>query len=262
MKLFFDQMNRPVEIPHWPPRRIISLVPSQTEFLSDLGLEKKIVGITKFCVHPRPIFKNTPRIGGTKQYKMDRIGELQPDLIIGNKEENEKEQIEELASRYPVWLSDILTLPDALDMMKKIGALVDAEKKATQIAGAIHASFESLGPFSTRPRVAYFIWRKPYFVAASDTFIHEMLYQAGFENIFAHLSRYPEIKLEDLSALQADYIFLSSEPFPFKEKHFEEFTSFCQPKAIRLVDGELFSWYGSRLLKSAAYFSKLRKELN
>lgn len=255
LKSFTDQMGRTVAVP-FPPQRIVSLVPSQTELLYDLGAGERVRGITKFCVHPQLWFRTKTRVGGTKQLHFDRIHALQPDLIIGNKEENDREQIEALARQYPVWMSDVRNLPDALDMISGIGGITGCEAEAKDLAGRIGRAFEQLKfMVSTRlpRRAAYFIWRKPWMAAAADTFIHEMMLSAGFLNVFGNLSRYPEISPELLAAAAPELILLSSEPYPFKEKHFAEFLA-CYPAAeIRLVDGEMFSWYGSRLLRAAEY---------
>lgn len=271
---FIDQLKKTVSLPAWPPRRIVSLVPSQTELLSDLGLENEVVGITKFCVHPRNWFEAKPRIGGTKTLNFEKIAALKPDLIIGNKEENERAQIEQLAKRYPVWMSDVATLEDAYDMMRRIGELTGKGAESQNLIEKIKATFDTNRPPSTVNRVpstvhrvpsavhrgpsaAYFIWRKPWMVAGGDTFIGEMLRVAGFENVFAQKSRYPEITLEELAAAQPEVILLSSEPYPFAEKHYAAFREVCPEARVLLVDGELFSWYGSRLLHSAAYFRDL-----
>lgn len=260
---FTDQMQRSIMLEH-PPKRIVSLVPSQTELLHYLGLEEEVVGITKFCVHPEAWFRNKTRVGGTKMVKPEVIAALEPDLIIGNKEENEQAQIEALEEDFPVWMSDIQTLPDALHMIRAVGELVGRKAKALALAEQIGADFARLAEDlpEARLRVAYFIWRQPYMVAAGDTFIDEMLRIAGFENVFASQDRYPEIQLEALASLDPDVILLSSEPFPFKEKHFGEFKRFCPKAVIKIVDGELFSWYGNRLLHSAAYFRNLQNELS
>jgi ABC-type Fe3+-hydroxamate transport system substrate-binding protein len=242
------------------PQRIISLVPSQTELLFDLGLAEKLVGITKFCTHPAEFCKRTPKIGGTKHFHFDVIDRLQPDLIIGNKEENYKEGIEQLQEKYPLWMSDIYTLEDALYMIREVGKLTGTLTKALEIASSIQAGFAGLSPFDGK-RVAYFIWRKPYMAAGSQTFIHDMLIRCGFENVFASYMRYPEITPEQLRATQPDYIFLSSEPYPFSEKHLAEFRELCQESTIKVVDGEMFSWYGSRLLLSLPYFRQLLQSL-
>lgn len=262
---FTDQMGRTIEISH-PPRRIISLVPSQTELLFDLGLDEEVVGITKFCIHPEKQFRTKPRIGGTKQFNMVKIAELQPDLIIGNLEENEKEQMETLFERYPVWMSDIKTLEDALNMIEQIGLLVGKPEAAQILRKQINDQFLSLkqqiSVTSVKKRVAYFIWRKPYMIAAKDTFIDKMLDWAGFENAFHNMKRYPMVNIEDLQKSNPDVILLSSEPFPFTEKHFPELQEICPKAIIKVVDGEMFSWYGNRLLHAPAYFSNLQDSLN
>ncbi|MVM28738.1 ABC transporter substrate-binding protein [Spirosoma sp. HMF4905] len=240
--------------------RIISLVPSQTELLFDLGVDDQVVGITKFCIHPATKVKHKPIVGGTKTLNINKILMLQPDLILANKEENTREQIEELQHHYQVHVTDVVTLPDALAMIREVGKLVKKNTEAEQIAQQIDISLTPL-PRSSRPSVAYFIWRKPYMVAANDTFIHSMLEIAGFRNAFTNQTRYPEITPDELKAVQPDLIFLSSEPYPFDEKHRAEFNAICPSAKILIVDGELFSWYGSRLLRSSDYFKNLRNEI-
>ena len=257
---FTDQLHRTVRLSHWPPRRIISLVPSQTELLADLNLEAEVVGITKFCIHPQSWFESKSRVGGTKTLNFEKIEALQPDLIIGNKEENEQQQIEWLAARYPVWMSDISTLPEALDMIRHIGQLTDRNQAANHMADDIQLIFNTLPVFEP-VQAAYLIWRKPYMAAGAGTFIHDMMIQAGFQNVFGHLGRYPELSLEQLNKADPQLLLLSSEPYPFQEKHIRELQEACPDTQIHLVDGELFSWYGSRLLQSPDYFKQLREKL-
>ncbi|WP_188815262.1 ABC transporter substrate-binding protein [Hymenobacter cavernae] len=251
-----DQLGRRVVVPY-PPQRIVSLVPSQTELLFDLGLGTRVVGVTKFCIHPSQARQRATVIGGTKNFDFEKIAALKPDLILGNKEENYQEGIEQLADQYPVWLSDISTLEEALHMIRQVGMLTATQAKAEALATDIADSFANLGSTASPVSAAYFIWRKPYMVAASGTFINDLLTRAGFRNIFAGQSRYPEITREQLADAAPQVIFLSSEPYPFKEKHVSEFAEMCPKAAIRIVDGELFSWYGSRLRYSAAYFREL-----
>ncbi|MGN6800381.1 MAG: helical backbone metal receptor [Ginsengibacter sp.] len=236
--------------------RIVSLVPSQTELLFDLGLEKEVVGITKFCIHPDKWFREKARVGGTKKINSEKIKEISPDLIIANKEENVKEQIENLVEEFDVWITDVNTLKEATEMIRDIGSLCDREREAKLLASEIKAGFKNLNEdFSNKEKkkAAYFIWKDPWMVAGGDTFINEMMNQAGFENVFATLDRYPEINLEDIP-LNTEFILLSSEPYPFKEKHKTEFAAINPQLKVELVDGEMFSWYGSRLLKSIDYF--------
>ena len=252
-----DQMGRGVAVP-FPPRRIVSLVPSQTELLFDLGLGEKVVGVTKFCIHPADARTKATVIGGTKNFDFEKIAALKPDLIIGNKEENYQGGIEQLAANYPVWLSDISNLTEALDMIRRVGFISGAKEKAAAMATEIETSFAALGITQPTISAAYFIWRKPYMVAAGGTFIDDMLHRAGFGNVFAGRARYPEITAEQLAAAAPQRMLLSSEPYPFNEKHLAEFQAICPAAKIEIVDGELFSWYGSRLRESAAYFSRLR----
>ena len=244
------------------PQRIISLVPSQTELLFYLGLQDQIVGITKFCVHPAALCKKKSKVGGTKNFHFDVIDHLQPDLIIGHKEENYKEGIKRLQEKYPVWMSDIFTLEDALQMIVTVGELTGTEEKARLLSETISAEFTKIKPASSFKKAAYFIWRDPYMAVGANTFIHDMLTRCGFINVFADQSRYPEISAASLAKASPDYIFLSSEPYPFSEKHFHEFRVICPKATIKIVDGEMFSWYGSRLLFSAKYFQNLITEMN
>lgn len=256
MPTFTDQLQNAIFLPE-KPKRIVSLVPSQTELLYDLGLENEIVGLTKFCIHPQEKVKAKTKIGGTKNFHFDVIDALQPDLIIGNKEENYQEGIEKLAEKYPVWMSDIFTLEDALQMIKSVGEVTGTAENATKIAAKIADGFAGL-PVLQRPvRAAYFIWKNPYMAAGSNTFIDDMLPRCGFENVFAHAERYPEIGIEMLQKSNPEVILLSSEPYPFKEKHLEEFREICPQAKVMIVDGEMFSWYGSRLLKAPEYFREL-----
>lgn len=259
--MFTDQLNRKIELTT-PPQRIVSLVPSQTELLYDLGLRDEVVGITKFCIHPDEWFRTKTRVGGTKKIDFDTIKNLAPDLIIGNKEENEQQQIEQLIPHYPVWMSDIHTLKEALDMITRIGALVGKQQQAVNLKLQIEAAFRNLqlvvsNRTNKPPSVAYLIWKHPYMAAGKNTFINDMLQHCGFQNVFGNSStRYPEIEPEDLTETQPDIILLSSEPYPFKQKHIEEFQQLCPQAKVIIADGEMFSWYGSRLLYAPAYFEK------
>ncbi len=241
----------------FPPQRIVSVVPSQTELLFALGLDEAVVGITRFCVHPEHWFRNKARIGGTKQLHIDKIRSLQPDLVIANKEENEKEQIEILAKEFPVWVSDIKTAEHGLQMIRQIGQLVNKESAAVRLAGEIRNAFDTLPKTSSPQKVAYFIWYKPWMSVGRDTFIHDMLQRTGWENVFADKLRYPEIDPDTLRAADPHLVLLSSEPFPFKEQHVQEIKSILPFATVKLVDGEMFSWYGSRMLYAAEYFHTL-----
>ncbi|HLF50919.1 helical backbone metal receptor [Flavobacterium sp.] len=264
MKTLIDQLG----ISHsfeTAPKRIISLVPSQTELLYDLGQEAKIVGITKFCVHPYH-FKSTKKvIGGTKKVHFEKIRLLQPDLIIANKEENTKEIVEELSKICPVWVTNIITFEDNLQMISDFGQLLNCRIEAQKWIDKINFAYQDFLIFiKDKPfkKAAYFIWANPYMVAGSDNFINEMLKLNHFENIYDTKGRYPEIELEKmLSDGNPDLVLLSSEPFPFKEEHALEIGRFTNHAKTVFVDGEMFSWYGSRILKAFGYFKMLHKNI-
>jgi ABC-type Fe3+-hydroxamate transport system substrate-binding protein len=252
---YVDQLGRNVQIQEFP-KRIVSLVPSQTELLSDLGLEENIVGITRFCVHPAHWLKTKTVIGGTKQFNFELIDELQPSLIIGNKEENYKEGIEQLAVKYPVWLSDVCNLQDAYRMMSEIGTMTGANKAADAVISDIRWRFEGVRKKSPLT-VLYLIWRKPWMAAGAGTFINSLLLELGLRNCLESMPRYPQLNDAEIRSLDPRIIFLSSEPYPFREKHITELARICPEARIRLVDGEMFSWYGSRLKLAPEYFNSL-----
>lgn len=247
-----------------PAERIVSLVPSQTELLYDLGLSHKVVGITKFCVHPADWRKDKKIVGGTKNHHLDKIHELEPDLIIANKEENTKQLIEKLQKKYPVYVSDISNMEEAFKMMKDVGELTGTQENASNIINSIKSGFEELRKAkadSADLKIAYCIWREPWMWAGSNTFIDYLLDMCGFKNVIAD-RRYPEIEITAIEKLSPDFIFLSSEPYPFKQKHIEEIKVLFPDTHIMLVDGEYFSWYGSRLVKAPLYFISLLKQVH
>lgn len=255
-----DQMGRLISV---SPKinRIVSLVPSQTELLFDLGLEEQVVGVTRFCVHPLALTKGKTVVGGTKRVRIDLIDSLKPDLIIGNKEENNQDVILQLEQRYPVWMSDVNTIEDAYEMIFNLAGIFGKFHLAKKIITAIQSAFANIKIPNEPLKVAYFIWKDPYMVATSHTFIDEMIHLAGYENIFQDKNRYPEVTLKELSNAKPDLIFLSSEPFPFKENHKSIFQAACPNARLMLVDGEFFSWYGSRLRLAPAYFSTLLSQV-
>jgi ABC-type Fe3+-hydroxamate transport system substrate-binding protein len=257
--LFEDQLYQIIEL-NATPKRIVSLIPSQSEYLWDLGLQKELVGISKFCIHPKEMFETVARVGGTKQIDLEKIISLQPDLVIGNKEENVKEQIEDLRKHVPVWMSDVNTLDEAFDMMLKIGEMCGKEKASQKIVSEIINGMSGINNLFQNRRIAYFIWNKPYMVAASDTFIDSIMRECGMINHFKDQNRYPEINSSDLKG--ADFCFLSSEPFPFNKTHVDDLQSQLKNCKVVLVDGEMFSWYGSHLCLLPDYLKMLKKQLS
>jgi ABC-type Fe3+-hydroxamate transport system substrate-binding protein len=253
-----------------PAKRIVSLVPSITELLSHFHLDAETIGITKFCELPEAWHKSKTRIGGTKQIDIEKIRSLHPDLIIANKEENIKEQVETLSKEYPVYVSDVNELVSALQMIKDIALLTGKEDKGLQLLEKIREGFEAIPTPGQAMKVCYLIWQKPYMTVGGDTFINAMLQHAGCSNVFQDQHRYPEVSVADILESGCNHILLSSEPFPFQQKHADELRQLLSVQfeqydqklpTIQLVDGQMFSWYGSRLLDAPAYFCQLQKTM-
>ena len=239
--------------------KIISLVPSITETLFDFGLSaNEVIGRTKFCIHPESLVKNVPIIGGTKNLNLEKIIELKPDLIIANKEENEKLQVEELMKHSKVWVTDIKTLEDNSKFINEVGELLHQKEKAVYFNKKINEIFQK-SSFDKPKKAAYLIWKNPYMTIGSDTFIHDVLEKIGVENIAKNQLRYPEISLEEMS--EADFILLSSEPYPFQNKHIKELQEQMPNSKIIMVDGEAFSWFGTHIAKCGNYYQKLKTEI-
>lgn len=260
MSFFTDQTGRHIQL-QAPARRIVSLVPSLTNTLHELGLEEEVVGITRFCVHPDNWYRSKIRIGGTKDVHIDQVLQLQPDLVLANKEENIREQIDALNLQVPVWTSDIGNLADTFHMIYALGQLTGKTAEAAQLVSRIETAFASLSTPVRRYRSLYLIWRNPYMAAGGDTFIHQMLQAGGFDNVLADRDRYPSLSNEQIQELQPELLFLSSEPYPFKAIHAEELQRLLPQTRIILVNGEAFSWYGASLLETPAYLMQLQKEL-
>ena len=250
-------MNNTIRMDKYPTR-IISLVPSQTELLFDLGLDAEVVGVTRYCLYPHDKTDKRVKIGGTKKFQFEVIDKLQPDLIIGNKEENYPEGIRKLQEKYPVWMSDIATLEDALLMNWGIGDLVNKGENARQIISEIRINIDNLENYSPL-NVVYFIWKNPYMVAGGNTFITNMLYKCGLINIFSNIASYPKINLDQIA--DAELILLSSEPYPFNQQDIEFLKKKYPNLPVLLVDGTMFSWCGSRLKYVAAYYRTLREKI-
>lgn len=261
---FKDQLDRTFTLEE-TPKRIISLVPSQTELLYDLGLEDRLVGITKFCIHPYHLKSTKKIVGGTKNIKLEKIKELQPDIILCNKEENSKEIVEILEKLFPVHVSDVKNIDESMEMITQYGKIFRCNTEASKINNKIRFYLKDFQEFVKDipvQKVAYFIWRKPWMAAGKDTFINYLLNLCKFENIYESHGRYPEIEIKKIR-LQGDpdIVMLSSEPYPFKEEHAFELGRHTHHAKTVFVDGEYFSWYGSRLVKAFAYFKQLHKSL-
>ncbi len=265
---FKDQLHRNLYLDDFP-QRIISLVPSQTELLVDLGLEENIIGITKYCVHPTRLKESKTIVGGTKKVNYKRIIALNADIIICNKEENTEEIVNELEKKFSVYVSDVTTINDSFKMILDFGQLFNAKPKADQLVTNIQSKLNAFNNFIEHypsKKVTYFIWKKPWMVAGGNNYINDILKLNKFENIFENSpDRYLEVYIEYLTSLNPDLkpelILLPSEPYPFKKEHVDELKKYidCQ---FAFVDGEMFSWHGSRLLKALDYFRELQKGIN
>ncbi len=244
-----------------PPRRLVSLVPSQTELLADLGLDDAVVGLTRFCVHPAGWKQRKAIVGGTKQVDRERLAALRPDLVLANLEENTREMVEDLEALAPVFVTDVRTVPEALAMIRTIGCLTDCAAAAEALATAIDAAFAGLPSF--RPlRTAYLIWQRPWMTVGRDTFVHDVMERAGLVNVFSGRTRYPTIRLEELAAARPEVVLLASEPFPFRREDAVVMRAHLPAAHVALADGELFSWYGSRLRRTPPYLTHLRTTLD
>ena len=249
------------------PKRIITLVPSLTETLFELGLEDQIIGVTKFCVHPYHLKSVKINVGGTKNVHIEKVKALNPDIIIANKEENTLEVVAALEGICPVFVTDIVTIEDTLKTIEDFGKIfrrtTDAKKWVEKIRFA-NDDFESFMKEKAWQKVAYLIWRDPYMAAGDGTFINEMLKLNRLENIYAsHEGRYPEVEIRKMR-IQGDpeLVFLSSEPYPFKEEHAFEIGRATHHAKTVFVDGEMFSWYGTRLFKAFQYFRALQYRIS
>lgn len=257
-----DDLGREVNIP-FPPKRIISTVPSTTEFLFDLGLGNRVISRTRFCKYPESDIAKLPNIGGPKDLYFDKIRLLDPDLILVNEEENKKEQIEVLLDEFPVYVCKVRNYDEALQNILNTGKIVGSEPKSFEIANTIQARFSQLPVNLKSQSVLYLIWKDPYMVAGKDTFINSMIEKCGFRNAIADKdSRYPKMTAEEISKLNPDLVFLSSEPFSFTKKHIQEIQNLLPNTKIELVDGEMFSWFESHLRKAGKYFNDLIQKIN
>lgn len=264
MNIIKDQLGREFSVSK-NPKRIISLVPSQTELLCDLNLENELVGITKFCVHPYHLKSTKTIVGGTKKVNFDKIKALNPDFILCNKEENTYDSLPELEKIAPTYFSDITTIEDSVNLILSLGTILNRRTESNNLVEKINFKLKDFKTFiasKSSRKVAYFIWANPWMVAGNETYINEMLHLNKFVNIYESMSRYPKVAINNIR-LDGDpeVIILSSEPFPFKDEHALEIATYTNRSATVFADGEMFSWHGSRLLKALDYFKELHKKL-
>lgn len=247
-------------MPDHPYTKIVSLVPSLTEYIIDLGLKEHLAGRTRFCIHPEDQVEDIPIIGGTKNPRLESIIELSPDLIIANKEENNKEDVEVLKKYTEIRVTDINTIQDAVLEISSLGEKLGAPQKAQELIHTVIRLLDQRPP-SPPKKVAYFIWKDPWMTVGGDTYIHDVLHKYHLNNVFGLHKRYPKTSLEEVKQKNPDLILLSSEPYPFSEKHLKEIKERFPNADVQLINGEWFSWYGSRMEPSFEALNAWRAEV-
>jgi ABC-type Fe3+-hydroxamate transport system substrate-binding protein len=256
---------------HTPARRearIVSLVPSITELVCDLGLAEQLVGRTGFCVHPREVVRRIPKVGGTKDVDLDRLRALRATHVILNIDENKEEDARSLAEFVPELIVTHPLAPlDNLALYRLIGGIFGREDRAEALCGefeAAYAALQSAARGFPPDRVLYLIWKNPWMTVSRDTYVSRMLALVKWETVPAERGdRYPEIQLDSGVLDGADAVLLSSEPYPFRERHVAELRAepLLAKKRIALIDGEMTSWYGSRAIEGLGYLRRLREGL-
>lgn len=239
--------------------RIVSLVPSWTEYIVDLRLAAHLVGRTKFCVRAGEHPETIARIGGTKTLHVEKIESLKPDVIIASKEENSREQVEACAAFADVLVTDVRTVEGALESLEEVADFVGQRDRGVQWRKRTESAWgEPRAPFTD---AYYVIWKEPLMVAGSDTYIHSVLNWWGIRNAASQMEsvRYPEIKLDSLEDSSCRRLLLSSEPYPFRDENCRAFGE--RGWDAHCVDGEAFSWYGSRMVHAVEYLASLQRTL-
>jgi ABC-type Fe3+-hydroxamate transport system substrate-binding protein len=244
--------------------RIVSLVPSLTELLCDLGLADALVGRTGFCIHPAATVRGIAKVGGTKSVNVDKIRKLAPTHLVVNIDENEKPTVDALAAFIPaVIVTHPLEPRDNLDLYRLFGGIFGADEAAARLCAAFEQEYAALAALPPRPmqRVLYCIWQDPWMTVSRDTYIARMLALAGMRQWQAagEQKRYPAFSWSDALANEIDEVLLSSEPYRFTEDHVDAIER-QTGKPARLVDGEMMSWYGSRAIAGLRYLRALRQE--
>jgi ABC-type Fe3+-hydroxamate transport system substrate-binding protein len=249
------------------PQRIVCLCPSITEALFAIGAGERVVGVTEYCVHPRERVADLPKVGGSKVADLDALFALKPDLVVMNEEENRLEDYEEIAGRgIPVLNTFPKTVADAASMMREVGRSVGCPEEGERVAREIESALATARAAANgkpRVRVACLVWMRPFMAMNRDTFLHDLLHVAGFENAFGgRPERYPRIDKEDLRT-GLDAILLPNEPFEFVPQHATEIAAIAGLPTRRAVlcDGQFLSWYGSRTPGGLAYASRLCEQV-
>nr|WP_230408719.1 helical backbone metal receptor [Undibacterium flavidum] len=245
-------------VPKNESARIVSLVPSITELLCDLGLQDQLVGRTGFCIHPREIVKAIPKIGGTKDVNIEKIRRLAPTHLIVNIDENEKPTVEQLAQFVPhVIVTHPLQASDNFDLFRLLGGVFNVAARAEELCQALQQQFDLLPAPEQTKKVLYCIWKDPWMTVSQDTYIANLLKLRGWQQWQADSAlRYPSFDWSDASLQDVELVLLSTEPYSFTQAHAEALQQQIH-KPVLLVDGEMLSWYGSRSIQGLSYLANL-----
>lgn len=259
------QQHRPHALTDGAPR-IVSLVPSVTELVCALGLAQYLVGRTGFCIHPADALASVPKVGGTKDVNIDKIRRLAPTHLLVNIDENEKPTVDQLATFIPnIIVTHPLAPLDNLALYRLIGGLFGADVAAESLCAAFEREYAQTRALLDTPgraakRVLYCIWQDPWMTVSRDTYIARMLALIGWQQWVAPSERrYPEFRWSDALANTIDEVLLSSEPYRFTDTHVDALERQLG-KPVRLVDGEMLSWYGSRAIDGLRYLRELASQ--
>jgi ABC-type Fe3+-hydroxamate transport system substrate-binding protein len=279
-RTFVDALGRAVPIRH-APQRLVSLVPSITEVLFNFGRGQQVVGITDYCTEPAAAVATKTKIGGTKNPDIAAILALRSDLVFAVAEENRRQDVEQLAAAgVSVYVFAPRTVRDGIDLLWRVADLLDCRSEVTGQMQAIEQDYaETIALVERHQRVRVFcpIWKDPYMTINEDTYVHDVLWVCGGDNIFAHRQRrfplaadlgqqpettsersterdrrYPRITLEEMAALRPEVVLLPDEPYLFSQADMADFRPFPEVPAVRdgrifLIDGKMVSWYGPRI---------------
>jgi ABC-type Fe3+-hydroxamate transport system substrate-binding protein len=250
------------------PRRIVSLVPSITETVIGLGAADRLVGINNYCVYPADVVKDIRKVGGTKGFSMDVIDAVGPDLILANKEENRKHQIETLRESYPVFVTYPRTVEGAVKMILDLGVLTDTQERASEHAASCDFFLESIDLSIAGPplRTVCMIWRDPWMAVGPDSYVSALLDRIGFVNVFTKADgRYPETTLDAVIERQPEVIILPSEPYAFRKQDKDELDDLLSARGVMAstlrMDGSLLTWFGTRTIKGLRFLYDTKARL-
>ena len=258
---FFDDLGKTIFI-NKIPKRIVSLCPSITETLCELGLSDKIIACTDYCIHPIDKVKNINKIGGPKNFSEEKILKLSPDIIFAVKEENDANKIINISKKITTYVFDINSIKEGIELIKALGNIFEIQNIANVFIEKILEGYKNLPKVNSNIQCLYLVWKNPYIAVGSGSFIDSVLNKLNLRNCLRNSEKkYPKINLNNFEN-NFDLIILPSEPYRFSNKDIEELENVFPEKVIIKVDGEMFSWYGTHQLKSISYFDKFVEKLN